>query len=270
MVRRRWISVRVALHVPLRGRIPVTLLGAPTFEIAAEPTNLSVRRLFFEGDPAAEPETLREFAKLVADARVIADVGANQGLFTLFATALSSSVRVHAFEPSPVLFRALVRNVRLNRLGDRVVASPLAVSDAESSVSFVVPRTQYSSNGHLADTGDAPRGDERTIAIDAVTLDAALAHVADEVDLVKIDVEGAEARVLEGARKILESSRPAVIVEVVDGRAAPKIETVLRSVDYEFFWLTQRGPVQLASLLPDPARRERNYLCLPARATVVR
>jgi FkbM family methyltransferase len=253
----------VVPHLPLTGTIPIRLLDGPEFEMESAPQNLVVRRLFFSGEEGEEPETLRAFAELVDRARWFVDVGANQGIFTLMGATRNPELRVLAFEPNPRLHDLLRTNLALNQLADRVELSRAAVSDAPGTVQFEVPDSPFATHGRLASLGaDAAT----TVEAEAVRLDDVVG--SRPVDLIKIDVEGAESLVLEGARATLDRWHPSLIIEVLEGRDNAGVDDLLRSLHYDFFWLTGDGPLPREGLVPDPTRRERNYLCLPrARST---
>lgn len=131
------------------------------------------------------------------------DVGAHVGYFTCLAGRLvGPRGLVLAFEPSPRNYELLLANVWRNGLTN-VVCFPWAVSDRSSFVGL-----------HLSDTNT---GDNRiyggggSVTVRAVALDA-LAALRPPVDVVKIDVQGAEEAVFRGAAHLLEQSPEALVV----------------------------------------------------------
>jgi FkbM family methyltransferase len=163
------------------------------------------------------------FASSVLDAGMTAiDVGANVGSFTAtFGRSVGNTGRVYAFEPLPSSYRRLLRNLELNGLSN-VEASPLAVSDSRGEVRLfsyglgfeswttLAPRTIELPHATLA----ATEGE----TVESTTLDDYCSdHEIGKIDLLKIDVEGAELRVLTGAIRLLQERRiDAVVVEVSD------------------------------------------------------
>lgn len=133
------------------------------------------------------------------------DVGANVGSYTILAAAVVGA-RAIAFEPVPGTFERLVDNMRLNHLDERVRCLNAAVSDRGGSV--VLTNDMDTKNHVLAH-------DERaasTTTVEAVALDSVLER--EFPALLKIDVEGYELSVLDGARHTLEKDAlSAVIVE---------------------------------------------------------
>lgn len=129
---------------------------------------------------------------------VFVDVGANVGYFSLLVANAFPQAVVHAFEPHPLTFQVLRMNTW--QLGDRVCAWPLALSDSKGTVAL-------STNPHnLGDTKGVPgrnRMRASTIA-PCLRLDDLIDGMG--VDLVKIDVQGAELAVLSGMRGVIGRS----------------------------------------------------------------
>jgi FkbM family methyltransferase len=134
------------------------------------------------------------------------DVGANVGYFTLLASTLGA--RVVAYEPTPSVFTRLRENVDLNGFHHAQLVNA-AVMDKPGTLSLHLSGDDPEANSLFGD-------DAQSVQVPAVTLDDDLAsrHIQ-HVDLLKIDAEGAEPFVLDGATRLLSSPKPpAIIVEV--------------------------------------------------------
>jgi methyltransferase FkbM-like protein len=81
-----------------------------------------------------------------------------------------------------------------------------------------------------------------------------------DVDLIKLDTESTEPRVLRGAIRVLEESRPDIICEVLHGRTEHELEQVLRPLAYSFYQLTPSGPQRRSEIRGDAEYRHLNYL----------
>jgi FkbM family methyltransferase len=152
---------------------------------------------------------------LIGPERVFFDVGANLGVFSLGAAWSSgNSSDVHAFEPQPRAAAALRESVRVNALSNLFVHE-FAVSNEDSHhAAFYVPRVSSGlgsfSKQHASQTGHAAE-----IFCPSVRLDSFLSSSSlSTVDLIKIDVEGYESLVLEGAARTLRECLPIVWFEV--------------------------------------------------------
>lgn len=131
---------------------------------------------------------------------VVFDVGANFGYFMYLCTTESIKPTIYSFEPDPYNQEWLKRNIELNSLKQSVKVIEKAVSSKNSRVSFIPSspedgKTLWSRIDSSKDSG------ESTIEVDAISLDAfCLENSIDSVDLVKIDIEGAEGFAIEGMK----------------------------------------------------------------------
>jgi FkbM family methyltransferase len=150
--------------------------------------------------------------KWVRPNTVVIDVGANVGFFTLqFASWVMEGGRVIALEPEVVNYESLRRTVARAGLSAVVETVQAAVSDV-TGTGFLQLNPAHPGDHKLGPTG---------VAVATTTVDSLLsARGWPEVSLIKIDVQGAEARVLAGARQTLERFRPVLFLEVEDRKLA--------------------------------------------------
>ncbi|MEM8975577.1 MAG: FkbM family methyltransferase [Pseudomonadota bacterium] len=125
---------------------------------------------------------------------VFVDVGANVGYFTTIWAALQPTNQAVAIEASPIVYPILERNLANNNLTERVECVQCAVSDLPGVLSFAKGDDEPTGWGRIAHTDD----EAGVVPVDAMRLDAILKKYS-KIDFLKIDVEGAEQRVLEGA-----------------------------------------------------------------------
>lgn len=165
-----------------------------------------------------QPE--RAFVKRVLRrGMTVLDVGAHAGFYTLLAsTCVGDEGRVIAFEPSPRERARLRAHLRLNRRAN-VTVEEVAIGDAAGSGALLVfdGRLTGCNSFHLADTRGA-----HAITVPICALDDYHARGAfQRVDLVKMDIEGAELAALRGAEQMFRSLRPLLLCELHDKRTAP-------------------------------------------------
>ncbi len=161
-----------------------------------------------------EPETVRLFDCLVSKNTQILDVGANIGCTSILFGQLGG--RVVSFEPSPTTFRLLEKNIArsgLNNielhncaLGASTEMSELTFAPNNRSGGFVSDKTKASA-GHVTETIHIKRLDD--IADQVLSPSA---HLMD--NLIKLDVEGFEISVINGARNVIDSHKPIVVMEL--------------------------------------------------------
>jgi FkbM family methyltransferase len=139
---------------------------------------------------------LREEYGTVADGSVILDIGANIGTFTVFAGTTARDVTIYAYEPTVEFFALLRENIRLNGLDRAVTCFNLAVG-AETRVR----RLALESKGFSFPTLLPSASDQVTRTVDVQTTSLAdifEANALEQVDLLKMDCEGAEYEILYG------------------------------------------------------------------------
>lgn len=139
----------------------------------------------------------------------VIDVGAHVGLFTLLlAYSVWDTGRVIAYEPCPRMLELLRDNVGMGWLGDRVEIVAKAAAATSGSLSFLAP-TRYTMTGSLRPLEHLLTTQDRLDTVDRIEVEAEPidVHVGrfEQIDLIKIDVEGAENQVFTGMEQLLAS-----------------------------------------------------------------
>lgn len=177
-------------------------------------------------DGAYEPGIAGILAAILRPGDVFFDVGANIGHHSL--VAASRGAWVHAFEPVPRLAERLRENFRFNGIEERLVLNVAAVG-AEPGAAVLYEADRADDGSHSIIPG-VPAASHRAHQVKVVTLDAYAASNNLRPALIKVDVEGYEARVLDGATRLLAGDpRPFVVLETAD-RLADQIGESARSV----------------------------------------
>ncbi len=153
-----------------------------------------------------EPVTIDWIASF-APGEVLADVGANVGMYSIWAAKTRGS-RVLAFEPEAQNYALLNRNIVMNDLGDRIKAYCLALSDqagySELHLSDLRVGGSCHSLGERVDFAHRPMNPAFSQGCIAAQLDDLVsAGVMPTPDHIKIDVDGFEPKVIAGARRVL-------------------------------------------------------------------
>lgn len=162
-----------------------------------------------------ETEIQDRLSELCCDAEVAYDLGAHVGFMSLvMARCLPREGEVHAFEPSPAEVEKLRELVACNELEDRLHVHEIAVCDTVGKLTFNIG---VGSTTGILDKVSKPRHRENrnALEVEATTLDEFVNR--EDVrppDVIKVDVEGAEATVMKGATKVLSKVRPKILVEV--------------------------------------------------------
>jgi FkbM family methyltransferase len=145
-------------------------------------------------------------------APVFIDIGANIGLISLNILASMSSARIFAFEPGPHQFEMFSKTISDNNLTEKITFYNEALSYEEGEAEFSIHNTKHASGDGFFDTGRA--GNSDIIKVKCNTLDRWwAAENKIDVNVVKIDSEGAELWILKGANKLIDECRPTIFFE---------------------------------------------------------
>lgn len=168
-------------------------------------------------------------ARFVRPGDIVVDAGANIGTLTLFfARAVAGQGRVYAFEPQRVIFQTLCANIALNSLTN-VHAFQAALADTAGATTTDAADYRLENNYGGMPLGLWPEGER----VPMTTLDSL---GLDRCDLAKIDVEGMEAQVLQGAEATLSKCRPALYVENDREDKAAELIDCVKALGYRPFW----------------------------------
>jgi FkbM family methyltransferase len=216
-----------------------------------------------------EPET-PYLADLLSGAPVCLHVGASDGRHSYVMTQVAPDARIHAFEPSAFTYQVLKTCLSWHGIGGQVTAIHAAVSDKPGELILVTPKKMSGRMGrayaYVAET--APNGAARPDLEDrgmdlqptpVVTLDDYCAQQEIErVDFIRMDIEGAEQRALEGARAILDRDRPHVLLEIHPamlaarfGGSAEAVVDLFRARGYRMFALNGDRLEERTTVVPD-------------------
>ena len=177
-----------------------------------------------------EPKTAAWIEQYGGATAVLYDIGANVGPYSLIAAARGA--RVVAFEPAHQNIYKLHENVLLNNLSERIIVVPLALASRSGAITaHVEDRTFGASHGFsLAETVSRTVRGQTLLAMG---LDACIqAFSLPEPTMIKIDVDGAEIDVLEGAQTTLKNSKLSSMLIEVDDTNVVEITRRMTSVGF--------------------------------------
>jgi FkbM family methyltransferase len=197
----------------LAWQLGTRLLGAPVAMPFVGSTRLLVRRgmVGATGNVYYGLQEFEDMAFVVHALRpgdVFVDVGANVGSYTILAAGVSGAKCV-ALEPVPGTFGSLLDNVRLNDLESRVVCRNVAAGDAEGTIAFTA---DLDTMNHAMAPDESSRA---VLTVPVTTLDDILRETSPT--LIKIDVEGFETRVIDGAERTLRSPTLLAVLMELNG-----------------------------------------------------
>ena len=193
-----------------------------------------------------EPQVTSIFCSLINGGATVVDVGASIGYYTLLAAKrVGNDGSVYAFEPHPPSFERLIENVKLNDWKN-VQAFNFAISDKKGEKKLYVFKS-----GRASGSGFALRNDSVPITVKTMPLEDA---VKTDIDLVKMDIEGAEVEVLKGMERTLAKGKVKIICEVhpkhisLLGHDVSEITELLKKHSYKIYLIDEEGGGGLVSM----------------------
>ncbi len=216
--KRFWWKVRWPL---LGDRLFTTRLFDGTRIVGPKTGTLAL--IYYQG--MSEPETMAMWQRFLKPSAVVFDVGAHIGEYAIVAARqIGSQGRVYAFEPQPDLAKVIEQNRNFLNL-ENIFVNNLALGDTVGEISFTVPKEKTMASLAITDN------DQQTYIVQMTTLDAFCAeNDLTHVDLIKMDIEGAELMALKGASQLLRNPNGPVLIFEYSPRTYGRFGYDLRDV----------------------------------------
>lgn len=250
----------VTRHAIYRGPFALEVPGGRPVVLRSH-GHLIENQLFWYGLQGFDPESTAPWLRAAREARVVLDIGANTGLYGLLASAVAPEADVHFFEPVSRIAALARSNIMLNK--GHFTLHQEAASDVDGTATLFDPGGDSCYSASLvADFRSAESSyDVVTRRVDSMVESRQLPSV----DLVKIDVEGHEARVLRGMRETIRRHRPTLLVEFLPSGDQVDLVAALGDLiqhdGYQLYHLGPDGPARTECVAPSPCSL--NVLLMP-------
>jgi FkbM family methyltransferase len=214
-----------------------------------------------------EPNEMAALDKILRPGMTFVDVGANMGLFTLLASGcVGADGLVWAFEPSARELKKLSANIVLSG-AKNVRTHAAALLDRAGAATLSVASEEHSGQNTLGSGFVYDISLEARESVETARLDDLAEDIGRPIDVLKVDVEGAELAVLRGAKETLTAQRPVLMVELLPaalalcGSSGDELLSFLQQLDYKirFFDAATGRPGAPGATPPSD-----NFLALPA------
>jgi FkbM family methyltransferase len=210
------------------------------FKMPCDLGEMLQRQFYFFGTYSLEEDMLRCWETAAKGAKVILDVGANAGIYSLAALAIQPDATVHAFEPTPEIAARLRATAVLNGL-DHLHVHEAAVLNKNGQAALKRFRGELGDNEGMnfisRDLGGSGAERVRTVRLDQFCQDQSINYI----DLMKLDIQGHEHSGLRGAERLIRSGHIGIIFLELNwaksaGATCPAIECIrlLEQAGYRF------------------------------------
>jgi len=229
-----------SLKIPVSGKIKIKVNDTKQISFQTNETSPMTKILFWE-DRGCTFEFSHIFKHIIQSSSTFFDVGANIGYYSLLAKSLNPSIDVFSFEPSKGPNFFLRQNIKLNHF-DSIHIIEKAVGSEPGAIEFYEeknPKYAYqkyhaSGIGNTANTWGI--NNFLKYQVELTTLD----HISNEfelkqLDLIKIDTEGTENFVFQGAKETIERFKPIIICEVLPNKIEKEIQSIIDQLNYMMF-----------------------------------
>lgn len=261
------------------GKVNLNMCDVP-FKIYSASDDHIANEIFYK--QSYEDEEFLLVKKLTQRSHYFIDVGANTGIFSIFAATANKDLKVLSYEPHPSNYQRLLKNIQINSLSS-IIAFPNAVGQHEEVIQFTLPASGGLSTTASVNESFASNFSKilyQKIDVKQITLDDALQpYTISPCDLLKVDVEYYELEVLKGAQMTLSTKRPLLLIEIlhyeslveqfpdmkgkINQNHATEIQNFLFSLGYFPFALESNGIRHITSVLDSPGKR--NFLFMPRK-----
>ncbi len=257
----KWIKIHPS------GKLKVKVKSHSSFYLQTNQTSFLTRELFWKNAENFEYSDI--FIGLIKKVESFFDIGANIGYYSILGCTVNPNLKAYAFEPSIGVLHYLRENIKLNALSRRVIAEPIALSDAKGEIDFFeiknpkFPNINNLSGEHNIGTKDGKI--TQKIKVQTLTLDEYVAHhKIEQLDFVKLDTEGAEAMILRGSSRAIEAFRPIIVSETLFHKIEGDLEDIMTPFGYIFFNHTVNGLEKVASIRRSKDDGVRNCFFVPS------
>ena len=242
--------------------IPKTVRTKHRFKMKINVGDFIGRHIYLFGD--YESSVSKLFLSILEEGNNVIDIGANIGYYSLLSSsAVGENGKVFSFEASPLIYSKLQENIALNN-AENIYAKSAAVGDKKGEV--ILFEADESHLG-ISSLRRLEGNNSREIHIEMITLNSSLSQFP-TINLIKVDVEGAEMKVFKGIESIINRDFPFLIFEVTDhmlnqlGSSKTELLNWVREKGYDLY---QIGDESLGSIHNE--KRQFNALAVPKSKT---
>lgn len=264
------------IKLPPSGIIKIKLSEGETIRFKTNQTDFVAFWVYWKGLYTYEYTSI--FEKMAKNIKGFVDIGSNGGLYSLIAAKKSENIRILAFDPSNAANYFVNENIRLNGFSGKISFFKYAMSDKTETLDFFevknrkYPYLKYNLGGSSS-LINHPKLFNR-ISVQAFSFDNFLAENPNhhfEIDLIKIDAEGAEPNIIRGMTATIERYKPIIICEILLDNVGDEIEKLFSDLGYRFFLNRGKDLIPVKQILKNESDDEiyNYFLVHPSKLDMV-
>ncbi len=208
-----------------------------------------------------EKTSIDLWIKLCENNNIILDIGANTGLYSLIAQSINNNASIYAFEPIQRVYNKLNYNIRLNSY--HIKAFNLAISNKTEIVRIFDTNSEHEYAATLLDNGT---NYSNSYFVKAISLDDFIEqNNIRKIDLIKIDVEAYEDKVLDGYKKYFALHSPIILLEVLYDEIGENIQSFIEAslIKYDYYFIDEEIGLVKVQNIKRLSDKYFNYLLVP-------
>ncbi|HOJ25443.1 MAG TPA: FkbM family methyltransferase [Bacteroidales bacterium] len=218
--------------------------------------------LFWYGKYGWEPNSINLWIKLCKNSNVILDIGANTGIYSLIAQSINNAAMIYSFEPVERVYEKLIYNIKLNSYN--INAFNIAISDKTEFVRIYDTKTEHEYAATLLNNSS---NSLNSYLVKAISLDDFIEqnHIH-KIDLIKIDVEAYEDKVLDGYKKYFKTHKPIILLEILYDKIGENVQNFIEMslIKYDYYFIDEEKGLLKVENIIRRSDKYFNYLLIPS------
>ena len=226
---------------PYCGFVEVNISDAQKFVMFSNNDDQVCQTYHFYGRDSFETYSMQLWVHYCKNSRVIFDIGAYSGVYTLAAYFSNPLSTIHAFEPIKKIYSRLIGNLYTNRIGQKITFNNVAMSDISGEVDMTVYMGDLAMSTGSSIIQKKYKDVISTEHVYCTTLDSYVdQNNIQNLDLIKIDAEQAEEMIFRGGHDFFKHNNPIMLIEVF-GLWRMKLMIDMVNPQYEVFMIDEHN-----------------------------
>lgn len=245
------------------GYVPIKISNCPEFFMFNNNDDFVAAEFSTGKKDAFEPFSLKLWLSIASKSACVIDVGSYSGIYSLSAASINRKTKVFSIEANTIVYSRLLVNRRVNNLANiEPINCAASNEDGEIEINIYSGDDVLSSISSIVDRRDDRKIYTKKLVKKIKLDDVFLNRELPKVGAIKIDAEGAEHLVIEGAMEIIKKFNPDIIMEALPGFLGSQVTEELARLGYNFYALDEhrKEAEQVPQITPTGHKGQVNFL----------